>query len=102
MRKSDLLFFLTGAAALVYESVWIRLLARLIGSDAGGLAVVLAVFMGGMGLGAALCGGLAKRSSLELSGPSILGFISGLASCRFLRRTWRSPSKTVKDPRSRP
>ncbi len=63
MRKSDLLFFLTGAAALVYESVWIRLLARLIGSDAGGLAVVLAVFMGGMGLGAALCGRLAGRSS---------------------------------------
>ena len=62
MRKSDLLFFLTGCAALVYESVWIRLLARLVGSDAGGLAVVLAVFMGGMGIGAWLMGGLARRT----------------------------------------
>lgn len=62
MRKSDLLFFLTGAAALVYESVWIRLLSRLVGSDAGGLAVVLAVFMGGMGLGAWLFGGLSRRT----------------------------------------
>lgn len=62
MRKSDLLFFSTGAAALVYESVWIRLLSRLVGSDAGGLAVVLAVFMGGMGLGAHLCGGRARRA----------------------------------------
>ena len=52
MRKSDTLFFLTGAAALVYQTVWIRLCARLFGSDAGGLALVLAVFMGGMALGA--------------------------------------------------
>ena len=52
MRKSDCVFFLTGTAALVYETVWIRLLARLVGSDAVALAVVLAIFMGGMGLGA--------------------------------------------------
>ena len=62
MRKSDTLFFLTGAAALVYETVWIRLLARLLGSDAGGLAVVFAVFMGGMGLGALCFGGWARRA----------------------------------------
>ena len=63
MRKSDLLFFLTGAAALVYETVWIRLLARLLGSDAGALAVVLAIFMGGLGLGAWAFGGVARRSA---------------------------------------
>jgi len=62
MRKSDSLFFLSGAAALVYQTVWIRLLARLVGSDAGGLAVVLGVFMGGMALGAAACAPIARRS----------------------------------------
>lgn len=62
MRRSDLVFFTSGAAALVYETVWIRLLGRALGGDAVGLAVVLAAFMGGMGLGAALFAGAARRS----------------------------------------
>jgi spermidine synthase len=62
MRKSDLLFFLTGAAALVYQTVWIRLLARLFGSDAGGMALVLAVFMGGMAAGSFALSGVARRT----------------------------------------
>lgn len=62
VRRSDVVFFSTGAAALVYETVWIRLLARLSGSDAGGLAVVLATFMAGMGLGALAAGGVARRT----------------------------------------
>jgi spermidine synthase len=60
MRKSDALFFLTGAAALVYQTVWIRLAGRLFGSDAGGLTLVLAVFMGGMALGALWAAPLAR------------------------------------------
>lgn len=52
MRKTDVVFFLSGAAALGYETVWARLLARVLGSDASASAIVLAVFMGGMGLGA--------------------------------------------------
>jgi len=63
MRKSDTLFFLTGAAALVYQTVWIRLLARLFGSDAGGMAIVLATYMGGMAIGAWLCGSYARRTT---------------------------------------
>lgn len=62
MRASDIVFFVSGAAALVYETVWIRLLARALGGDALGLAVVLAAFMGGMGLGAALFARAAARS----------------------------------------
>ncbi len=63
MRKSALLFFLTGAAALVYQTVWARWLTRVLGSDAGGTAVVLATFMGGMALGAALFGPRVRRSA---------------------------------------
>ena len=51
-RKSDVVFFLSGAAALVYQVAWARLLARLTGSDSIGIALVLAVFMAGMGFGA--------------------------------------------------
>ena len=61
MRRSDLVFFLTGAAALVYESVWARLLTRVLGSQASATAVVLAVFMAGLGLGAFFAGRYADR-----------------------------------------
>ncbi|MDZ4772015.1 MAG: fused MFS/spermidine synthase [Planctomycetota bacterium] len=52
MRPSDIVFFLSGVAALGYQTVWARLMARVVGSDAPGAAVVLSVFMGGMGIGA--------------------------------------------------
>jgi len=47
----------------VCETVWARLLARVLGSDAGASAIVLATFMGGMGLGALAFARLAHRSS---------------------------------------
>jgi len=62
MRVRDLLFFASGLSALVYQTVWARLLARRLGSDATGVAVVLAVFMAGLALGSALCAGLARRA----------------------------------------
>ncbi len=62
VRRSDLVFFLSGAAALSYEVAWARLLTRLTGSDAVGIAVVLSVFMVGMGAGAWLFAGMARRA----------------------------------------
>lgn len=62
MRRSDAVFFLSGAAALGYETVWARLMARVLGSDAPGAAVVLAVFMGGLGLGAFAAAPLARST----------------------------------------
>ena len=56
------LFFLSGCAALVYETVWIRQLSRLVGSDAAAMALVLAVFMGSLGLGAAALRGWVERA----------------------------------------
>lgn len=53
MLLRDLVFFMTGAAALAYEVLWARLLARVLGGDAEGAALVLALFMLGLGLGAA-------------------------------------------------
>ncbi|MBA2291669.1 MAG: spermidine synthase [Gemmatimonadales bacterium] len=47
-----LLFFLSGAAALMYESVWTRYLGLFVGHDAYAQVVVLVIFLGGMSAGA--------------------------------------------------
>ena len=46
-----LLFAGSGCAALVYEIVWFQLLELYVGSSAISLGVLLATFMGGMGIG---------------------------------------------------
>lgn len=49
-----LLFIGSGCAALIYEVVWVQSLALIVGSNAVSMAVVLATYMGGMGLGSLL------------------------------------------------
>ncbi len=56
-----IIFFISGALALVYEVTWARMLAREFGSDAVAIAIVVAVFMLGLGLGARLAGRLGDR-----------------------------------------
>src|SRR5688572_895119 len=51
-----LLFFCSGATALVYEVVWSRYLTLMLGSTVQAQTVVLAVFMGGLALGNRLFG----------------------------------------------
>ena len=46
------LFVASGAAALMYEVIWLQLLRYSVGGSAVSLAVTLASFMGGLGLGA--------------------------------------------------
>jgi len=46
-------FFLSGAAALVFEVVWTRLLLLNLGTTAAAVAAVLGAFMGGMAIGSA-------------------------------------------------
>ena len=54
MRRGEIVFFLSGLAALAHESIWARLLVRTLGSDSSAAATVLATYMAGLGLGAAL------------------------------------------------
>ena len=49
-----LLFVGSGAAALIYEIVWLQLLQLVIGSSAVSVGVLLGTFMGGMCLGSLL------------------------------------------------
>jgi spermidine synthase len=46
-----LIFFLSGAAALIYEVVWVRYLSLIFGGSHLAVTTVLAVFMGGLALG---------------------------------------------------
>jgi len=60
-----LLFVLSGAAGLFYESVWSRYLSLFVGHGAYAQVIVLVIFLGGMALGA----GLVSRRSARLRDP---------------------------------
>lgn len=55
-------FFLSGAASLVYEVVWMRQLALTLGSTTPAVSTVLATFMLGLALGAWAFGRVADRA----------------------------------------
>lgn len=50
------LFFISGISGLIYETVWFRMLIRVFGTTLEATSTVLAVFMGGLALGAVLAG----------------------------------------------
>ncbi|MFA5138859.1 MAG: fused MFS/spermidine synthase [Elusimicrobiota bacterium] len=78
-----LLFFLSGACGLAYETLWAKYLALSLGHAAHAYAVVLAGFLGGLALGNAWLGPIADRvgnrlllyARLEL-GIGLFGLIS--------------------------
>lgn len=53
-------FFLSGASALIYEVVWTRLLALVLGVTLYAISAVLASFMAGLALGSFVAGYLAE------------------------------------------
>lgn len=57
------LYLLSGTTSLVYQVVWSRLLTLEMGQTAAAVSTVLAAFMGGLALGAALAGRAAPRLS---------------------------------------
>jgi spermidine synthase len=54
-------FVLSGAAGLMYESIWSRYLGLFVGHSAYAQIIVLTIFLGGMSLGAALVGRRSER-----------------------------------------
>jgi spermidine synthase len=56
-----LLFFLSGASALVYQVLWMRLLALVFGVTVHAASTVLAAFMAGLAFGSASAGRIADR-----------------------------------------
>lgn len=55
------LFFLSGAAGLIYEIVWERLLELYFGVTLTAITLIVAAYMGGLGLGSLLGGQVAGR-----------------------------------------
>src|SRR5260370_37648861 len=80
---------LSGAAALVYEVVWLRMLGLAVGHAVDALAAVLAAFMAGLAIGAALFGRLAGRLRRPLAACALLE--GGLAAYTALLCRQRSP-----------
>lgn len=66
MIQAYILFFLSGAAALVYEVVWARSLGLVFGASHLAVSTVLAVYMAGLALGSRLFAGLADRTGRPL------------------------------------
>lgn len=79
---APLLLVVSGAAALVYQVTWVRLLALGMGASAASVATVLAAFFGGLTLGSALASrwirgrsdllGLFARLELAVGGSGLL------------------------------
>ena len=55
------LFVLSGAAGLIYESIWTRYLALFVGHSAYAQMLVLVIFLGGMSAGALAVGRRAEK-----------------------------------------
>ncbi|HMI49462.1 MAG TPA: fused MFS/spermidine synthase, partial [Gemmatimonadaceae bacterium] len=76
------LFFLSGAAGLMYESIWTRYLALLVGHSAYAQILVLTIFLGGMAVGAFIVSRYTERLRSPLiwyagveAGVGILGLL---------------------------
>jgi predicted membrane-bound spermidine synthase len=66
VAKISLLLFGSGFCALVYQVAWLRLLRLIFGSSTPATAAVVAIFMGGIGLGSLILGPKSDRESSPL------------------------------------
>jgi spermidine synthase len=77
------LFFLSGAAGLMYESIWARYLGLFVGHDAYGQITVLVIFLGGMALGAAAVSRATSRIRSPLVGYAAVELVVGVMGFGF-------------------
>ena len=78
-----LLFFASGATALVYEVLWSKYLSMMLGSTAQAQTVVLAVFMGGLAIGNRLFGKRSATIKNPLLGYGVMELLIGLYAFLF-------------------
>lgn len=78
-----LLFFCSGATALVYEVVWSKFLSQMFGSTIYAQTAVLAVFMGGLALGNKLFGRWADKSLRPVRAYGLLEIAIGVYALLF-------------------
>jgi spermidine synthase len=61
------LFFLSGVSALIYQVLWLRMLALILGVTVYAASTVLASFMAGLAIGSAIAGRIADRVARPLA-----------------------------------
>ena len=77
------IFVLSGAAGLIYESIWSRYLGLLVGHSAYAQVIVLVIFLGGMSAGAALAARFSSRVREPLLWYAAIEGIVGLVGLVF-------------------
>jgi predicted membrane-bound spermidine synthase len=75
-----LIFALSGFSGLIYESIWTHYLKLFLGHAAYAQTLVLAIFMGGMALGAAICSRYSGRWHNLLRGYALAEGVIGLCA----------------------
>ncbi len=55
------LFFASGFSALVYQVLWTRLVSLMIGGSDYSIAIIVTIFMAGLGIGSKIAGSLSSR-----------------------------------------
>jgi spermidine synthase len=77
------LFLLSGFAGLIYQSIWSHYLGLTLGHAAYAQTLVLAIFMGGMAVGAAVAGRYTPRLRHLILAYAIIELLIGLAGLLF-------------------
>ena len=77
------IFVLSGAAGLVYESIWTRYLGLFVGHSAYAQVLVLTIFLGGMSIGALAIGRRAERVRNPLLWYAIVELAVGVIGLLF-------------------
>lgn len=99
MTLLSVLFFLSGAAGLVYEVVWARVLSDVVGSTAWSMAAVFAVFLGGLAVGAEVLGRRSPSGIDALRRYAVLeAAIALTAALSFLLLRWGGPWLALVSP----
>lgn len=74
------IFFASGAAGLVYEVVWMRLLSLTLSVTVYAVSTVLCAFMAGLAIGAAIAGRMAERMRRPLYAYGLIEIVLGVVA----------------------
>ena len=83
LRFLCLIFVLSGAAGLAYESIWVRYLGLFVGHGAYAQVLVLVIFLGGMSIGALAVGRRAEQVRNPLQWYALVELAVGLIGLVF-------------------
>src|SRR2546426_7348129 len=84
----QVLFFLSGASSLIFETIFTRLLTYTFGNTAYAVSTVLASFLGGLAVGAFVLGGWLDRRAPSLRFYGGVELLIGVFCLFFPRLFW--------------